>query len=87
MEEQKYPLIEFSNDIYNNIKKRYSLEGIDFKEYTQDQLAQRLEFDLSKIPYILRENNYPDNKNKLIDVVTDIYYLTSQIVYGEKHDQ
>jgi len=87
LEEQKYPLIEFSNDIYNNIKKRYSLEGIDFKEYTQDQLAQRLEFDLSKIPYILRENNYPDNKNKLIDVVTDIYYLTSQIVYGEKHDQ
>ena len=86
MEEQKYPLIEFSNDIYNNIKKRYSLEGIDFKEYTQDQIAQRLEFDLSKIPYILRENNYPDNKNKLIDVVTDIYYLTSQIVYGEKYD-
>jgi len=86
LEEQKYPLIEFSNDIYNNIKKRYSLEGIDFKEYTQDQIAQRLEFDLSKIPYILRENNYPDNKNKLIDVVTDIYYLTSQIVYGEKYD-
>ena len=87
MEEQKYPLIEFSNDIYLNIKKRYSLEGIDFKEYTKDQIAQRLEFDLSKIPYILRENNYPDNKNKLLDVATDIYYLTSQIVWGEKNDQ
>ena len=86
MEEQKYPLLEFINDISNIIKKRYSNEGIDFKDYTQDQLAQRLEYDLSKIPYILRENNYPDNKNKLLDVATDIYYLTSQIVWGEKHD-
>jgi Cdc6-like AAA superfamily ATPase len=85
LEEPKYPLIDFLNDISNVITKRYSSEGIDFKDYTQDQLAIRLEYDLSKLANIIRENNYPDNKNKLIDVATDIYYLTSQIVYGEKY--
>jgi hypothetical protein len=83
LEEQKYPLIEFTNDISNVINKRYADEGIDFKDYSQDQIAIRLEFDLGKLPNILRET-YPDNKKKLLDVATDIYYLTSQIVYGEK---
>jgi hypothetical protein len=82
-EEQKYPLIEFSNDIADVINKRYLLEGIDFKDYSHDQIAIRLEYDLAKLPNILNDP-YPDNKKKLIDVATDIYYLTSQIVYGEK---
>jgi len=83
LEEQKYPLIEYTNDISNVIKQRYDDEGINFKDYSQDQIAIRLEFDLGKLPNILKVP-YPDNKKKLLDVATDIYYLTSQIVYGEK---
>jgi|TARA_B110000914_G_C15483950_1_gene457094 hypothetical protein len=83
LEEQKYPLMEFTNDISNVINQRYDDEGINFKDYSQDQIAIRLEFDLGKLPNILKEN-YPQNKKKLLDVATDIYYLTSQIVYGEK---
>jgi hypothetical protein len=82
-EEQKYPLIEFSNDISDVIDKRYLLEGIDFKDYSKDQMAIRLEYDLGKLPNILNDT-YPDNKKKLLNVATDIYYLTSQIEYGEQ---
>ena len=46
-------------------------------------MAIRLEHDLQKLPNILNKD-YPDNKETLIAVATDIYYLTSQIVYGEQ---
>jgi hypothetical protein len=42
-----------------------------------------LEYDLGKLPNILNDT-YPDNKKKLLNVATDIYYLTSQIEYGEQ---
>lgn len=83
MEEKKYPLIQFSNDIAKVIDDRYEKEGIEFQEYSRDQMAIRLEHDLQKLPNILNKD-FPDNKEKLIAVATDIYYLTSQIVYGEQ---
>lgn len=83
MEEQSYPLNHFKDDIHKIIQSRFDSEGIDFKDYTQDQIVIRLEYDLSKLPNILK-TPYPTNKEKLLRVATDIYYLTSQIMHREK---
>ena len=55
---------------------------IDMKK-RESNFRNTVEHDLQKLPNILNKD-YPDNKEKLIAVATDIYYLTSQIVYGEQ---
>lgn len=82
-DDTNYPLFNFASNIDEELKERKRNEGIEFQDLTKEQLATKLGNHLTKVQNILN-TKYPESKNNLIIVATDIYSLISQIEFDEK---
>jgi hypothetical protein len=82
-DDNNYPIFNFASDINTDITERRHTEGLDFQDYTKEQLGIKLGNHIADLPNILK-TKYPESKKKLITVATDIYELISQIEFDEK---
>lgn len=82
-DDANYPLFNFASNIQEVITERKNKEGLEFQDLTKEQLAIKLGNHISKIQNIMT-TEYPQSKDNLLEVATDVYCLLSQIEFDEK---
>jgi len=83
LEEKQYPLFDLSKDIHKILESRFKTENISYKDLNLEQIAIKLDANISQLPLLLRQDYYKAKSNCL-NVITDLYCYLSQLEHKEK---
>ncbi len=83
IDEINYPLTQLTREVLDIITNRQDHEKLSFKEMSIEQLATRLNGDISKLPSLLNQDFYQQKAN-ILNTIASAYCILANVTFKEK---
>ncbi len=83
IDEINYPLTQLTREVLDIITIRQDHEKLSFKEMSIEQLATRLNGDISKLPSLLHQDFYQQKAN-ILNTIASAYCILANATFKEK---